>query len=106
MKTLVIGGTDGFGAAVADNFRTVGDVVVVGRSSSGVAPLEYACNVGDHHAWEVALRQIQADHPVLDVIVAIVGYARLISAPLLTEEDWQLHWALNLEYVKQAYEVL
>ncbi len=43
---------------------------------------------------------------MLDVIVAVVGFARLISASSLTEEDWQLHRALNLGYVRQAYRVL
>lgn len=67
MKTLVIGGSCGFGAALTDEFRRVGhDVVTVGRSGG-----DYICDVSHAAAWSQVTDRIVSDHGVVDFLVCV-----------------------------------
>ncbi len=106
MKVLVVGGTHGFGAAVSARLMVVAETVVVGRSFAGCEPAGYVCDLANVLSWQETLDRIALDHPVLDLVVALVGYARLKPSSFLTEQEWQLTEQLNLGYVVQAYQRL
>lgn len=103
MKALVIGGTTGFGLAVVAELAVAGQyqVVTVGRSGG-----DYQCDVADLAMWRETLRRIRRDHPDLDLVVCVVGYARFVSSSTLTEPVWRKTAAANLTYVKLAYRIL
>lgn len=98
MKTLVIGGTCGFGAALTNELRLAGyTVVTVGRSGGN-----YICDVSDIDAWQTIAMQIARDHEKFDLMVCVVGYARAKDSAELTDADWTAHASANLWYVETA----
>lgn len=98
MKVLVIGGTQGFGAAFSRELILSGhEVVTVGRTGG-----DYLCDVSDAAAWSQTIDRIVREHDAFDLMVCIVGYARAKLSIELTDADWVAHASANLWYVDTA----
>jgi 3-oxoacyl-[acyl-carrier protein] reductase len=100
---LVTGSTGGIGAAVAQLLRDEGArVITVGRSGGDVqADLA--------RAGEPArvVREAEAEHGRIDVLVNNVGVAYQRSFEEATDEDWDELWQLNvMSYVRTIRAVL
>ncbi len=106
MKALVIGGASGFGEDVCLQLETAGyECITVGRSNSKTKN-HFICDVGELGLWESTLSTIQAEHPIIDMLLPIVGYARPKPISQQTDVDLKEHLIRNLSYVSLAYEVL
>ena len=100
MMILLIGGTQGFGKALADQLRGKGhDLVTVGRSGG-----DYQVDVSDADAWKETLAELSQQ--VFDAVIFCVGYAR--AMPLVDQDPDVIkqHYDGNLGYVLLALDVL
>ncbi|MFC1774873.1 SDR family oxidoreductase [Nanoarchaeota archaeon] len=106
MKALIIGGTKGFGKEVTSSFRRREyEVITVGRSCIE-SERHYACDVGIMDCWESTLDRIAAEHPRLDALACVVGYARAKHCDDLSFVDWIEHFNRNTIYVGLAFSKL
>lgn len=102
MYVLIIGGSRGFGFALADAFCSQNwHTVTVGRTGG-----DYRCDVGDADRWIQVAADIARDHGAFDLIVCVVGYARAKPSAELTDTDWIVHASTNLWYVETALQVI
>lgn len=102
MHVLIIGGSRGFGSALADVFREQNwHTVTVGRTGG-----DYRCDVGDAERWGKVAADIVCDHDAFDLIVCVVGYARAKPSTELMDADWIAHASTNLWYVETALQVV
>lgn len=106
-NALVIGGTRDFGLAVTDAVCRAGySVFTVGRSSKPVNASEhFICDVMDQSAWEKTVEAIKErlSGQKIDLIIYIVGYARVHpfhGTPLI---EWHRHLWLNFTYVASSF---
>jgi short-subunit dehydrogenase len=102
-KALVIGGTKKFGLEVSHNLTLRGfEVITVGRTGNP----DFICDIGNLEQWQSTLNVIKSTHPIFDLIVFIVGYARGIFEKDLTGNDWIEHLNRNVVYVALGIEAL
>ena len=100
---LVTGSTGGIGAAVAQLLRDEGaQVVTVGRSGGDVR-----ADLAQPGEPERVVRETEAKHGRIDVLVNNVGVAYQRSFEEVTDEDWEALWQLNvMSYVRTIRAVL
>ncbi|MEE9525626.1 MAG: SDR family oxidoreductase [Candidatus Woesearchaeota archaeon] len=102
MKSLVIGGTKGFGKEVSSELSERGyDNITVARSRA-----DYSCDVTNKDKWRTTLKAIKADHDSLDFIACIVGGTEAKHKSQLTKQDWEKNLLKNLTYVATVFEEL
>ncbi|MBR0647504.1 acetoacetyl-CoA reductase [Plastoroseomonas hellenica] len=102
---LVTGGQRGIGAAISEALQTAGRKVVAsyaGNDEAARAFTErtgipcYKFDVSDYAACEVAVRQIEADHGPVEVLVNNAGITRDAVMKRLTRDMWDAVIDTNL----------
>ena len=98
MKSLVVGGTEGFGKSVAMALIENGyEVTTTGRSGG-----DYKVDVGNVLEWEEILTRIKLEQGPFDMVIFVAGYARAINPQSQTVDTWSEHKQKNVGYVEQA----
>jgi len=94
---LVTGSTGGIGAAVAEQLRSEGAVVVtVGRSGGDVR-----ADLAQPGEPERVVAEVEGRHGRIDVLVNNVGVAYQRTFEEVTDADWDELWQLNvMSYVR------
>lgn len=105
---LVIGGTQGFGLAIAQSLSETHQVITVGRSgaSSSFAIDHYACDIGNLPAWRHTLERIRGKGYRFSLIANVAGYARAMRPLEVTDAEWSRHFYLNTAYVAEGWAYL
>ena len=108
MKALVVGGTKGFGKEISEELSGKGyDIITVSRSKVNHAySAHYSCDVGDLDSWVETMKKTKSEHPVLDLLVCVVGFAEPKPSKELTANDWNLTLSRNVTYVALALQEL
>ncbi|MBI4170963.1 MAG: SDR family oxidoreductase [Candidatus Aenigmarchaeota archaeon] len=108
MKSLVIGGTRGFGKELSDQLLDRGyDLITVSRSASGYENRpHYSCDVGDLNSWHETLQRIKSEYDTLDFLACVAGFTRAKFSKDLTIDDWSQTLSKNVTYVALALQEL
>ena len=98
-KALVTGGTKGIGAAIVDHLRKGGyEVISVARGNDA----DQSCDVTRRDQVQT-LKSIVGS---IDILVNSAGVVKTSSFLKITEEDWDLHFSVNVKsvfYCTQAF---
>jgi NAD(P)-dependent dehydrogenase (short-subunit alcohol dehydrogenase family) len=91
-KALVTGGTKGIGATIVDHLRKVGyEVISVARGKDA----DQSCDV-TNRAQVQTLKSIVGS---IDILINSAGVVRTSPFLKITEEDWDLHFSVNLKSI-------
>ena len=104
---LIVGGTRDFGLAVAQSaFRSGYSVFTVGRSEKpDCATSNFTCDVMNERDWEETVNEVKERLAGrgIDLIIYVVGYARVYPSKEIPVIEWQRHLWMNFSYVAASF---
>ena len=104
MKALILGGTSGLGEHVTSSLEKLGfDTLTVSRKKLD-RDSHYSCDLGDTNSCIDAFSKIREDHPSLDAIFCIAGYAVPTRLEDQTSDFYDNHIIRNFGYVALAFD--
>ena len=85
MKSLVIGGSKGFGKSLVESLEEQGhEVTTVGRSDG-----DFQVDIGVVNEWEEVLEKLKKE--TFQTVAFVVGYARAVDPDHITQKDFDEH---------------
>ena len=102
---LVTGGTRGIGAAISVALKTAGRKVVASYAGNDAAAAAFTketgiphirFDAGDYAACEAAVKQIQAEHGPIEILVNNAGITRDTTMSKMTRDMWDAVLDTNL----------
>lgn len=105
---LIVGGTSGLGLPIVRSLLGFGyKVISVGRGTpyAGVSR-HFICDLRDTSAWKATLDQMSSSLPQIAVAGFVTGYARAIPPERVEQEDRNVHYRLNADYVADSHQAL
>jgi short-subunit dehydrogenase len=107
MKSLIIGGTAGFGKEVVDELiKRDYNVIITGRRKISSHKESYVCDVGNLNSFQKVIHEIKGKHETIDLLICIAGFGRANKIENFSIDDWNETLNKNLVYVAIALQEL
>jgi len=105
MNALILGGTSGLGLGIAASLEEQECHPITLSRQKINSSSHYSCDLGDITTSLETFSRIKQNHPLLDTILCVAGYASPINLEHQTSEVYDQHFIRNLGYVDLAFDL-